>query len=154
MSFDESVVMNYPHIGTLSNFLRITSMLLYALGTISTYGDSCLGVKFKIVLILRINWPTDGHNRWTFFAYYPHFMLLLHKLTFKPSGIARFDPTLRPINLVHNKFGYNNFGYHNFSHKFRNHLVYNNFSQFFWLLETIFTSIFLFDFTSFSYLRG
>ena len=39
--------------------------------------------------------------------------------------------TLRPINLVHNKFGYNNFGYHNFSHKFRNHLVYNNFSQFF-----------------------
>ena len=32
---------------------------------------------------------------------------------------------------MHNKFGYNNFGYHNFSHKFRNHLVYNNFSQFF-----------------------
>ena len=55
MSFDESVVMNYPHIGTLSNFLRTTSMLLHAMGTISTYGDSCLGVKFKIVLILRIN---------------------------------------------------------------------------------------------------
>ena len=40
-------------------------------------------------------------------------------------------PTLRTINLVHNKFGYNNFGYDNFSHKFRNHLVYNNFSQIF-----------------------
>ena len=39
--------------------------------------------------------------------------------------------TLRTINLVHNKFGYNNFGYDNFSHKFRNHLVYNNFSQIF-----------------------
>ena len=32
---------------------------------------------------------------------------------------------------MHNKFGYNNFGYDNFSHKFRNHLVYNNFSQIF-----------------------
>lgn len=117
MSFDESVVMNYPHIGTLSNFLRITSMLLYAMGTISTYGDSCLGVKFKIVLILRINWPTDGHNRWTFFAYYPHFMLLLHKLTFKPSGIARFDP-IKPYQasklefhkyLMCKKWGYPHF---------------------------------------------
>ena len=41
------------------------------------------------------------------------------------------NDTLRTINLVHNKFGYNNFGYDNFSHKFRNHLVYNNFSQIF-----------------------
>ena len=41
------------------------------------------------------------------------------------------DYTLRPINLVHNKFGYENFGYHNFSHKFRNFLVYNNFSHIF-----------------------
>jgi hypothetical protein len=46
------------------------------------------------------------------------------------SGIWYLN-TLRTINLVHNKFGYNNFGYDNFSHKFRNHLVYNNFSQIF-----------------------
>ena len=44
---------------------------------------------------------------------------------------TRFTDTLRPINLVHNKFGYENFGYHNFSHKFRNFLVYNNFSHIF-----------------------
>ena len=45
--------------------------------------------------------------------------------------------TLRTINLVHNKFGYNNFGYDNFSHKFRNHLVYNNFSQIFDFLRPL-----------------
>ena len=38
---------------------------------------------------------------------------------------------LRPINLVHNKFGYKNFGYHNFSHKLRKFLVYNNFRHIF-----------------------
>jgi hypothetical protein len=39
--------------------------------------------------------------------------------------------TLRPINLVHNKFGYHNFGHHNFRLKFRRCLVYNNFSPIF-----------------------
>jgi hypothetical protein len=44
------------------------------------------------------------------------------------SIVSIFSVTLRPINLVHNKFRYHNCGYHNFRRKF---LVYNNFSQIF-----------------------
>ena len=39
---------------------------------------------------------------------------------------THFTHTLRPRNLVHNKFGYTNFGYHNFTTKFRTFLVCNN----------------------------
>ncbi len=47
-----SVVINYPHIENLGDFLRLILMSLHVFGTTSTIVDSCLGQK---VLILRIN---------------------------------------------------------------------------------------------------
>jgi hypothetical protein len=43
-------------------------MLLHALGTISTHGNSCFGQNDR-----------DGCNRWTVFAYHSHFVVLLQK---------------------------------------------------------------------------
>jgi hypothetical protein len=67
-------------------------MLLHAMDTISTHGNIGFVQKFKIVLILRIKLPIDGHNRWTFFAYHLHFVLLLQKMNFKLTGRGRFYP--------------------------------------------------------------
>jgi hypothetical protein len=50
-----------------------------------------------------------------------------HTLSFLLSHFSA--TTLKPINLVHNKFGHHNFGYHNFGHKFRKFLVFKNFCQ-------------------------
>ena len=57
-----SVVINYPHIENLGDFLRLILMSLHVFGTISTITDSCLSQK---VLILRINKdPMDVTDRW------------------------------------------------------------------------------------------
>ena len=96
-----SVANIYPHWGSLRHFLRVIALLLYTLHTISTYADSCLGLKLKIVLILRIKVPPDGHTRWTFFAYYPHYTLNLYKVASEPSEIPRFGPK-KPY--LHEKF--------------------------------------------------
>ena len=65
-----SVIINYPHIENLGDFLRLILMSLHVFGTISTIADSCLSQK---VLILRINKDpmdvTDGRNRSTDFTF-------------------------------------------------------------------------------------
>ena len=86
---DVGDVINYPQIATSSNFVRLIAMLLYETYSISTDTDSCLSQNSKCVLILRINLPTNGHNRWTHYFQYPHFMLFLHKTATKPTGMAR-----------------------------------------------------------------
>ena len=58
---------NYPHGANSRDIVRVIWIFLYALDTILTYGYSCLGLKSKNELILRINISPDGHTRWTFY---------------------------------------------------------------------------------------
>ena len=64
---------NYPHGLNSRDFLKVTWILLHALDTILTYANSCLGLKCKNVVILRINLSPDGQNRWKFDMILPIF---------------------------------------------------------------------------------
>ena len=59
--------LNYPHGANSRDIVRVIWTFLYALDTILTYGYSCLGLKSKNELMLRINISPDGHTQWTFY---------------------------------------------------------------------------------------
>ena len=63
--------------GVSDIFEGYSFVIIYLAHHLHIYADSCLGLKPKIVLTLRIKVPPDGHTRWTLFAYYPHYTLNL-----------------------------------------------------------------------------